>query len=336
MHNPVVIETLRGALVESQHRGAVAVADADGTCVLALGDVGRPIYPRSAVKALQALVLIEAGAAERFALRNEELALACGSHGGEPDHVAAVVSMLARAGLDEGALLCGTHWPLHQPSALALSRSGGRATAVHNNCSGKHAGFLCAAAAMGCDPTTYVDHAHPVQQAVKAALEDLGGEQIPDAHRATDGCSVPTFAMSLAALARALARFGSGHGLSPERAGAARRLRAACAAYPWHVAGTGRFCTEVMTSLRERVFVKAGAEGVYCAALPEQGLGLALKIDDGATRAAEAAMAAVLARFLARDDAGRVALDRFARPVLRNWNRSPVGALRPAAALLAS
>jgi L-asparaginase II len=335
MHNPVVIEALRGALVESQHRGAVAVVDADGARVLAIGDVERPIFPRSAVKALQALVLMEAGAVERFGLRDEELALACASHSGEPDHVAGVVAMLARVGLDEGALLCGTHWPLHQPSALALSRTGGAATAVHNNCSGKHAGFLCAACAMGCDPTTYVDHAHPVQQAVKAVLEALGGEAIPDAHRGIDGCSVPTFAMSLAALARAFARFGTGHGLARERAAAARCLRAACAAHPWHVAGTGRFCTEVMTSLRKRVFVKAGAEGVYCAALPEQGLGLAVKIDDGATRAAEAAMAAVIARFLPRDDDGRAALDRFARPVLRNWNRSPIGALKPAPALFA-
>lgn len=335
MHNPVVIEALRGALVESQHCGAVAVVDAEGALVLAIGDVERPIYPRSAIKALQALVLVEAGAAERFGLQDEELALACASHGGEPDHVAGVVSMLARAGLDQGALLCGTHWPLHQPSALALSRSGGAATALHNNCSGKHAGFLCAACAMGCDPTTYVDHTHPVQRAVKGVLEGLGGAEIPDAHRGIDGCSVPTFAMPLTALARAFARFGTGHGLEPERGAAARRLRAACAAHPWHVAGTGRFCTEVMTSLRERVFVKAGAEGVYCAALPEQGLGLALKIDDGAARAAEAAMAAVIARFLPRDDEGRAALDRFSRPVLRNWNRTPIGALTPAPALFA-
>ena len=334
MHNPVVIEALRGALVESQHRGAVAVFDAEGARVLTIGDVDRPIYPRSAVKALRALVLMEAGAVERFGLQKEELALACASHGGEPDHIAGVVAMLARAGLDEGALLCGKHWPLHQPSALALARSGGTASALHNNCSGKHAGFLCAACAMGCDPTNYVDPSHPVQQAVKAVLEALGGEAIPDAHRGVDGCSVPTFAMSLTALARAFARFGTGHGLPRERAAAARSLRAACAARPWHVAGTGRFCTEVMTSLRSRVFVKAGAEGVYCAALPEQGLGLALKIDDGASRAAEAAIATVIARFLPRDDAGRAALEGFARPILRNWNRTPIGALKPSTALL--
>ncbi len=334
MHNPVLVEALRGTLVETRHSGAVAVIDASGKRVLAIGDIERPIFPRSAIKALQALVLVEAGAVERFGLREEELALACGSHGGEPDHVAGVARMLARAGLDEGALMCGTHWPLHQPAARALARSGGAATAIHNNCSGKHAGFLCAARASGCDPATYVDVAHPVQRAVREVLEDLGGAAIPDEHRGTDGCSVPNFAMPLGRMALAFARFGTGEGLSPVRAAAAGRLRAACAAYPWHVAGTGRFCTEAMTGLRERAFLKTGAEGVMCAALPDQGLGIALKIDDGTTRAAEAAMAAMLARFLPRHDVNRAELERFAKPVLRNWNRTAIGVLQPTAALL--
>jgi L-asparaginase II len=333
MDNPVLIEALRGALVESRHRGALAVVDADGACVLALGDVERPIYPRSAIKALQALVLVESGGVERFSLREEELALACASHGGEPDHVLGVASMLARGGFDEGALMCGTHWPLYQPAALALARSGGTATALHNNCSGKHAGFLCAACALGCEPATYVDPTHPVQQAVRGVLEQLGGADIPEEHIGVDGCSVPAFAMPLERLALAFARFGTGQGLAPARAAAAKRLRAACAAYPWHVAGTGRFCTEVMNSLRERLFVKTGAEGVMCAALPQQGLGLALKIDDGATRAAEAAMAAALARVLPRDDEQRAELDRHARPLLRNWHRTVVGALQPSSLL---
>src|SRR5918995_6604054 len=139
--NPVLVEAWRGTLAESRHRGAVAVADADGAAVLTLGDVERPIYPRSAIKALQALTLVEAGAADRFGLGEEELALACASHGGEPGHVAAAARMLAAPGLDAGALECGAHWPLHQPSAQALARSGATATAIHNNCSGKHAGF---------------------------------------------------------------------------------------------------------------------------------------------------------------------------------------------------
>ena len=151
MGNPILVEVVRGTLVESSHHGSVAVVDADGGSLLELGDVGRPVYPRSAVKALQALALIELGAADRFGLAEDELALACASHGGEPAHVATAARMLARAGLDAAALQCGVHWPLHQPSAQDLARAGGAPSALHNNCSGKHAGFLCAARAMGAD-----------------------------------------------------------------------------------------------------------------------------------------------------------------------------------------
>jgi L-asparaginase II len=328
MSNPVLVEVLRGALVESRHTGAVAVVDADGGRVLALGDVGQAVYPRSAVKALQALPLIETGAADRYGLGAEALALACASHSGELGHVATAMRMLALAGLDADALRCGAHWPIHQPSAQALARAGGSAGAIHNNCSGKHAGFLCLACAIESDRAHYTDAAHPVQRLVKAALEDLTGAALSQDVCAIDGCSVPTWAMPLASLARGFARFGTGMGLAPERAKAAARLREACAAHPWHVAGTGRFCTEVMQRFGARVFVKTGAEGVYCAALPEQGLGVAVKCDDGAGRAAEVMMAATLARLLP-GSADRAALEPLVRPTLRNWNGIAVGSLRP-------
>jgi L-asparaginase II len=332
MSNPVLVEALRGALVESRHCGAVAVVDAAGRPVLALGDVGRPVYPRSAVKALQALPLVESGAADRCGLGPEELALACASHSGEPGHVATATRMLTLAGLDLGALKCGAHWPIHQPSAHALARDGGTASAVHNNCSGKHAGFLCVACALDADRSHYVEPAHPVQRLVKTTLESLTGTVLSQDVCAVDGCSVPTWAMPLSALARGFARFGTGAGLAPERAKAAARLRAACAAHPWHVAGTGRFCTEIMRRLGEHAFVKTGAEGVYCAALPEQGFGIAVKCDDGAARAAEVMLSAMLARFLPVGADSR-ALDQYVRPTLRNWNGIATGSLRPTAAL---
>ena len=330
MPNPVVAEIRRGSLVESHHRGSIAVVDADGSIVLALGDVDALVYPRSAVKAMQALVLMEAGAAERFHLADEALALACASHGGEPGHVAVVERMLAAAGLDASALGCGVHWPSHAASAQALARSGQSATALHNNCSGKHAGFICAARALGVDHRGYTEPGHPVQRAVKAMLQDLTGFAIPDEHRAIDGCSVPTWAVPLSALARGFARLGSGKGMAPERAQAAQRLRAACAAKPWHIAGTGRFCTSVMQRFGDRVFVKTGAEGVFCGAIPGAGLGIAIKCDDGAARAAEVAMAGLIARFVPLDDEDRAALERLLRPTLRNWNGIEVGAITPA------
>jgi L-asparaginase II len=332
MSNPVLVEVVRGALVESRHCGAVAVSDAGGRLAFALGEIERPVYPRSAVKALQALILVESAAADRYGLATEELALACASHSGEPDHVATVTRMLARAGLEPSALKCGAHWPIHQPSGQALARAGASATSLHNNCSGKHAGFLCAACAMDADRARYTEPAHPVQRAVKATLEALGGVAIGEGVCAVDGCSAPTWAIPLSALARAFARFGSGEGLAPERAKAAARLRAACAARPWYVAGTKRFDTELMRAFGPRVFVKGGAEGVHCAALPELGLGVAVKCDDGAGRAAEAMMAATLARLLP-GEADRAALALFTRPALRNWNGIAVGSLRPTALL---
>jgi L-asparaginase II len=332
MTNPILVEVLREALVESRHRGAVAVADAEGASVLALGDVATPIFPRSAVKALQALPLIETGAADRYGFGDEELALACASHSGEPGHVAGVARMLATAGLDASALACGAHWPMSQPATAALARIGAP-SALHNNCSGKHAGFLCDACAMGIDHAGYWRPAHPVQRAVLAVLEDVTGAVLSSDRCAIDGCSVPTWAIPLQNLAHAFAKFGSGHGLAPERAKAAARLRAACAQKPWHVAGTGRFCTEIMQLFGARVFVKTGAEGVYCGALPEQGFGIAIKCDDGAGRAAQAIMAALIARFLPLNESERAALMRFERPTLRNWNGIEVGTLRVTEAL---
>src|SRR3954452_23158684 len=333
MSNPILVEVLRGALVESRHTGAVAVVDAGGKPLLALGNVEIPIYPRSAVKALQALPLVESGAADLYGLGPEELALACASHSGEPDHVATATRMLSAAGLDPSALKYGAHWPIHQPSAQALARSGGTAGAGHNNCSGKHAGFLCVACATGADRAHYTEPSHPVQRLVRHTIESLTGVPLAQDDCAIDGCSAPTWALPLISLARGFARFGTGVGLTPNRASAAARLRDACAAHPWHVAGTGRFCTQVMERFGTRIFVKTGAEGVYCAALPEQGLGIAVKCDDGAGRAAEVMMAAVLVR-MGRliNESGE--LEPFARVTLRNWNGLEVGAVQPTQMLM--
>lgn len=327
MSNPVLVEVIRGGLVESRHRGAVAVVEADGAAVLAVGDVARPVFPRSAIKPLQALPLVESGAADRYVFGDEELALACASHSGEPAHVEGVARMLAKAGLDVTALACGTHWPSSHAAAFALARTGAP-SALHNNCSGKHTGFLCVACATGVDHAGYWRPEHAVQRAVLAVLEDLTGAVLPDDCRAIDGCSVPTWAMPLQNLAGAFAKFGTGRGLGSERARAAARLRAACAQKPWYVAGTDRFCTEIMRLLGPRALVKTGAEGVFCGALPQQGLGIAIKCDDGAGRAAGAIMAALIARFLPLVDQEGAALARFARPTLRNWNDMKVGEVR--------
>ena len=333
MTNPVVAEVTRGNGVESAHRGAGAVVDAAGRIVMAFGDVERPVYPRSAVKALQALPLIESGAVDRLGLSDKMIALACASHAGEADHVATASATLAKAGRDAGALECGAHWPLSDDAARALARAGLRPTALHNNCSGKHAGFICLACAAGVDPKGYVAPGHFVQREVTAAIGEVIGAKLSEETRGVDGCSIPTYAIPLRALAHGFARFATGHGLSPSKARAAARIRAAVAKHPSTVAGAGRFDTEIMMVTGPAAFTKAGAEGVHCAALPEAGLGLAVKADDGASRAAHLMIAALIHRFAGLDEVKRARLAPFVSRPLVNWNGVAVGTSRPAGPL---
>jgi L-asparaginase II len=332
--NPVLVEARRGGIVESFHRGAYAVLDAEGGVVEQQGDIERPVFPRSAIKVLQALPLVASGAVTAFDLSDEELALACASHGGEPMHARTAASMLAKAGLDERALECGAHWPYHDGALKELAGRGEAPSALHNNCSGKHAGFVC----LGCQLAGrrgaaefvrgYVQPEHPVMREVSAAVHAATGFDLARTARGTDGCSIPTFAIPLRHLARAFARVATGHGLSTAHAGAARRLRQAVAAAPHMVAGSGRFDSRVMQRFGERVFCKVGAEGMYCAALPGPGLGIAIKMDDGNNaRAVEVAMAALLARWLPAEGADAVFLSGFSDAPLVNWNGTEVGRL---------
>ncbi|PSC03940.1 asparaginase [Alsobacter soli] len=333
MNNPVLVEVTRGTMVESRHRGAVAVMDAKGATVFAVGDVARPVFPRSAVKAFQALPLLESGAADRYGLTPAEIALAVASHSGEPAHAETAAGMLAKAGRDAACLECGAHWPMNDQAARDLAAAGRKPSALHNNCSGKHAGFVCLACHLGEDPAGYVKPEHRVQREVKAALEEMTGTALGDDVRGVDGCSIPTYAIPLTALATGFARFGAGEGMGPERRKAAEGICDAAAAHPWNVAGTGRLDTVLMEVFGRRVFMKTGAEGVYCAALPELGLGVALKADDGAKRAAECMFSAVLARTLPLGDAERARLDPHVVHTERNWNGIEVGTTRPTGAL---
>jgi L-asparaginase II len=341
--NPLLVEVLRGGVLESSHCGALAVLDADGAVVAQLGDIDRPIFPRSAVKLLQALPLVASGAAEQLGLNDDELAVACASHGGEDVHAQTVAAMLAKAGLDTTALECGAHWPYLESAARSLAVRGQEPSALHNNCSGKHAGFLCLACALqGNGPNLrqyvrgYVRPEHPVMREVTASLQATTGFDLAKTVRGTDGCSIPTYAIPLRHLAHAFARVGSGIGLSSGHAEAAQRLRAAVAKAPYMVAGSGRFDTRVMQQLGERVFCKVGAEAVFCAALPERGLGVAIKIDDGNNaRACEVVMAAVIEAFLTLDDDSAQLMRSLSDARLSNWNGIEVSQLRAAPLLRA-
>ncbi|HXQ50419.1 MAG TPA: asparaginase [Stellaceae bacterium] len=333
--SPVLVEVTRGALVESRHRGAAAVVDAAGRIVHAWGDVEQPIYARSALKPLQAMPLVETGAADGFGLGNRELALACGSHHGEGRHVAAIGAWLARIGCSVADLECGAHRPFDPAAADALVRAGAAPTPLHHNCSGKHTGFLTASRFLGEATRGYVAPDHPAQRRVLATLEAMTGLDLARAPRGTDGCGIPVIAVPLASLARAMARMVDPKDMPAERAEAARRLLDAMAAEPLMVSGTTGFATALLRAAGASVRAKPGAEGVFAAALPQLGLGLALKIEDGAGRADEVALAAILMRLGCLDAAALAALGERARPHVRTIAGADAGEIRPAAALLA-
>ncbi|MEI9992263.1 MAG: asparaginase [Rhizomicrobium sp.] len=327
MTNPILVELTRGELVESVHRGVLAVVDADGAVVASLGDIAAPVYSRSSLKPMQAMVLVESGAAEAFGLSDEEIALACASHSGEPMHTTRVAAWLARIGLSEKDLACGAHPSRYEPVAEAMIRAGEKPTRLHNNCSGKHAGFLTVARHWDVATAGYERIDHPVQQAVAAVLKDLSGAA--DLPYGIDGCAAPNFATSLREFARAAARMASGKGLAKPRADAAKRILGAMIKHPELMSGTGRVCATLIRASDGAAAVKTGAEGFFGGWLPGRGLGIAIKIDDGAGRAAETVIAAVLDRLGLLGDGAKAVLRA---PVL-NTRGAMVGERRPAAVL---
>jgi L-asparaginase II len=328
MANPVLIELTRAPRVESMHAGALAVARADGSLVAAIGDVAAPTFPRSAVKPLQALALAGSGAVERFGFGPREIAIACGSHGGTPRHVGVVAAMLERAGLGPAALGCGVHEPMDMEAARELVRTGRKASPLHHNCSGKHAGMLATAVHQGEAIAAYWTADHPVQERIRRLLEELTRTRLGADACGVDGCSVPNWAIPLAALAAGYARFATGDGLSGAVRLACRCVRDACWTQPELVAGAGRLDTRVMSAMPREVLLKSGAEGVYCGALPARGLGFAVKVDDGGKRAAEAVTIALIARLYPQV----AALGPATR--LTNWRGLEVGQVRQAPALV--
>jgi L-asparaginase II len=328
MANPVLVEVTRGNRVESIHRGIAVVVDGAGKTVFERGDADMPVFPRSACKAMQALPLVESGAADAYGFGDKELALSASSHSGEPEHVALAGSMLKAAGRSEADLECGAHWSFDQPVLIDQVRALDRPNQLHNNCSGKHAGFVCACCHTGRDPKGYVGYDHPLQAEIRDVMQNLTGSLLDRDNCGIDGCSIPTYAVPLRALAHGFAKMTTGEGIGPERAKASRRIIEACMAEPFYVAGTRRTCTRLMQATPGRIFAKTGAEGVFCAVIPERGLAIAVKCEDGASRAADSVVAGILARFFKEDHDVHERLTAIANHTMRNWNGMEVGAVR--------
>ena len=292
--NPVLVNNWRGEVIENHHRGAIAVCDPKGRLIQSWGNVDALVYPRSAVKLLQALPLIESGAADHFHLDQSELALACSSHGGELAHTEAVKSWLKRIELDDEALECGPNPPSHQATAQAMllqQRAPGR---IHNCCSGKHTSMLTISRYLGEQTRGYIEREHPAQQRWFDSLGEMADIDLRGLPWNRDGCGIPVIAMPLTSIATAFARVAVPDHLSPARADAINRLGDAIAAQPFMIAGSGRLGTKIIGLSGRRTLVKSGADGVYVAALQQQGLGVALKIDDGSSPAAEVAILSIL------------------------------------------
>ncbi len=331
--NPIVAELTRGNWVENRHRGAFVVIDAGGRIIASAGDIERAVFPRSAIKSMQALAIVTSGAIDKFHLKDEELALACASHQGEEFHVAGVTSFLGHIGLSASDLECGAHAPSFGPAREALRARGEKPTSLHNNCSGKHSGMLAVAEALGVPTAHYVDRDHPVQKAVRAGVELVVGEPLSIDRCGVDGCSIPTWAAPLRAFAQGFARMATGEGLPANVAGAAHRIFDAATAHPHLVGGTGSLDTDAMRAFGGRLFQKGGAEGVQCGAVRNKGWGYALKVDDGNMAASHAMVATLLLAIADPDAEQRAVLERFATQTIRNVRKLEVGTLRATAVM---
>jgi L-asparaginase II len=311
--------------VESVHRVVVAVADGSQRLRAVAGPADLISFARSAVKPIQAIPLVEDGVVEHFRISDLELALCCASHNGEPRHVETAAALLKRLGLDEHALACGPHEPLHAPAARALRQSGLHPNRLHNNCSGKHAGMLALALAHGWPAAGYHEPHHPVQQRMLQEMARWSGVEAEDIAIAVDGCGVATFGLSVSSMAMAFARLA----LATRKAeNGAARVVGAMLKWPEFIAGKGRLCTRLVQVSGGRIFAKVGAEGVYCAGIPGAELGVALKVEDGSSRAAGPALVALLRTLGVLSDDEVAQLAEFAEPEVKNTRGERVGELR--------
>jgi len=315
----------RGPLVESAHRIAACASDDRGRVLAAFGTIDVPFYLRSAAKPFIAAAIVASGAADRFGFDARELAVIAASHNAEPFHLDAVRAILAKIGLDEAALQCGAHPPNYEPAAAALAAAGERPTAIHNNCSGKHAGILALCLAIGAPIETYLEAANPAQQLILALCGRLTNDDPARWPIGIDGCGIPVFATPLRNAALAFARLATLEGIADADAAALDRVRAAMLAHPAYVAGTGRFDTALMEAARGTIVCKAGAEGVHGSAAVTGSFGLVAKVVDGARRAAPPAVIAMLARLGALDARALAGLGPFARPEVYNVAGRTVG-----------
>jgi len=324
-YEQISVEVSRGGLIESKHGIKAAVVSSSGKLIDSWGDIELPVYPRSAIKAMQALPLIESGGHENYGFTSAEIAICCASHNGEQKHVETVQNMLNKIQLEESDFECGCHWPMRAETSYQLASEGKEPNQLHNNCSGKHAGMLTLSKVLKAPHQGYIGIEHPVQERIARVMAEMCEVNYADADWSPDGCSAPTWAIPLYNLALAFAKFADPSMLESNRRQACKTIYQSVIDNPYMVAGTERYCTDVMKIFGDKVFLKTGAEGVYVAAIPEMKLAIALKCQDGATRAAESAMTALLDHVGITGSIPADQLQAYRSVELQNWNKLTSG-----------
>ncbi len=327
--NPVLVNRWRGNAIESRHRGAVAVVESSGRVFASLGDIQRAVFPRSAIKFLQAIPFVESGAVEAYSLDDRHIALACASHNGEPIHAGLAQDWLDRIKCTNDDLECGAELPLHKATQFELMSEGRGPQRIHHNCSGKHLGFLSACRHKGEQTGNYRLYNHAAQQRWFEVLESVSNTRVAQLPWGYDGCAIPTLAIPLQRIALAMARFGDVSRFDGVRRTAVERIHAAITSNPYMVAGKERLCTSLMERLAPNLLIKVGADGVYTAVIPEHGLGVALKIDDGNEAAARVSLGAVLQGLGVLPTEEIQLLGEYLRPSLTNSRGEIIGRIEP-------
>jgi len=330
MSYELFVEVTRNGIVESRHYGAAVICDFKGNIIKYWGDHQQLIFPRSALKPFQAIQLVESGASAHFSLNDAELSLACSSHQGEQIHQDLVASWLARLNLTEDDLACGPVLPEHTESAHQLLASGQQGCRIHHNCSGKHTGFLTTALFLDLPLTDYHERKHPLQVLSLETLSDLAGIDLNQLPMGIDGCGLPAPTMPLMNLGHAMARFAKPVDLAGPRADSIYQLHKSMTNEPLYIAGSGTMVSELNEVTKGAVLAKTGAEGIITAAIPEKGLGIALKIADGSARARSVALLKILDYLDVLTEEHKNKLNAYISPNIMNSRGFKVGDIRPA------
>lgn len=325
-----LVHVYRGEYVESVHYGSIAVVDASGKLLASAGDPYLKTFIRSSAKPIQAMPIIFSGAHDKYNFTSDELALMCASHNGEELHVNTVRRILQKVGVPEEKLACGVHMPYYKPTTDQMIRDGIDPIPAQSNCSGKHSAMLALSAYYGWDLDTYIQVDHPVQQLMLDVMSDVSELPRDEFWIGIDGCGVPVFGMPLYNMALAYARLTKPETLQEKYRRPAEILTQAMYTSPMLVAGTGRFCTDLMTVMQGKVIAKAGAEAVYTVGIMDKGIGIAIKISDGGPRGKELAMMKALEDLGFINEEEIAQLEKYRYPIVKNNHQMIIGGMKPA------